>query len=394
MGSFSVALISHEFPPYMFGGISSNCLDLAYALSKNRIYTTVVSGKPGNAVSEEFNSHLKIIRLPCIDLPPRYLWFQLQNFKFLSKLLVKHDVIHGVNPLSSAFSIFLMKRARKPIVTSVHEIYSKELSVFLRLPFSLFSSFKDFVVNVIGYPLNESLVRICLMSSDHVVVCGFSTYRDILDKYCNIDINKISIIPNGINFDKINSIREDGSDDDFSITFFGRLVARKGILHLLKAVIILKKIFPRITLHIFGDGPLKEKLKEISIDYKIYKHLIIHGRVPYEQLIKNIKRSTVIALPSLYEVGPFISALEAMACRKPVVAFDFPFTREFISNMSTGVLVKPGDIKDLVEKIALLLSDKSLRTKLADNAYNYVKTNHNWDNLVQDYIRVYKSLIE
>jgi glycosyltransferase involved in cell wall biosynthesis len=159
-------------------------------------------------------------------------------------------------------------------------------------------------------------------------------------------------------------------------------------------VLLLKKTFPCITLHIFGEGPLKEILKKISRDYKINKQVILYGRVPYEQLISNIKRSAVIVLPSLYEVGPFISALEAMACRKPVVAFDFPFTREFISNMSTGVLAKPGDIKDLAEKIALLLSDKSIRIKLANNAYKYVKKNHNWDNLVQGYIRVYKSLIE
>jgi glycosyltransferase involved in cell wall biosynthesis len=392
MKSLKVALLSHEFPPYMFGGIASNCYDLALALSKRGISTTVFSGRSKSISVEKINRHLKIIRLPCLDFPPRFLWFQLQNFKTLLKLLGDYSIIHGVNPLSSAISIFVKKKLNKPTVTTIHEVYAKDLKAFTGSPLSEWSC-GDFLLHVLGYPLNESLVRSCLKASDHIVVCGSSTRRDMLEIYQNLDPQKVSVIYNGINFDKTNAISQNDFFSDASVTFFGRLILRKGILHLVNAVYTLRESFPDLRLHIFGRGPLERKIRKMSADFKMADRIVIHSHVSYEELIRNVKRSMVIALPSLYEVGPFISALEAMACKKPVIAFDFPFTREFISNMSTGLLAKPGDIKDLAEKIALLLSDKSLRQKLANNAYNYVKSNHDWDKLVQGYIKIYQSLL-
>jgi len=97
----------------------------------------------------------------------------------------------------------------------------------------------------------------------------------------------------------------------------------------------------------------------------------------------------VVALPSLFEVGPSIAALEAMACKKPIVAFDTPFTREFIGSMWDGLLAKPYDVNDFAEKLYLLLTDSKLRNKLGQNAYEYVKQNHNWSTLVKKHIGIY-----
>jgi glycosyltransferase involved in cell wall biosynthesis len=378
----------------MFGGISSNCFDLAYALSKRGILTTVFSGWPSRKmIIEEFNDYLKIVRLPYLDCPPRYLFFQAQNFKLFSNLLKEYDVIHGVNPLSSSFIFLLIKRLKKPLITSIHEVYLRDVSAFFNSPLSEWSC-GDFFMHVVGYPLNEFLVRTCLKASDHIVVCGHSALNDMLKVYRNLTLDKISVIYNGINFDKIKAPNKNASYEGDSITFFGRLIWRKGLIYLIKALSILKERFPYLTLQIFGRGPLEWKIKKLSTDLGIANRIAIHGQVSYERLIENVRKSAVVVLPSLYEVGPFISALEAMACKKPVITFDFPFTREFISNMSTGILAKPGDVKDLAEKIDLLLSNKNLREKLSYNAYNYVKRNHDWNKLVDAYLEVYRSLLK
>jgi predicted AlkP superfamily pyrophosphatase or phosphodiesterase len=72
-------------------------------------------------------------------------------------------------------------------------------------------------------------------------------------------------------------------------------------------------------------------------------------------------------------VGPFVSALETMACKKPVVLFDLPFAREFMKDMYNGLMAKPMDVEDLSNKIGLLLSDRKLALKLGQNAFQYVK---------------------
>jgi len=110
-------------------------------------------------------------------------------------------------------------------------------------------------------------------------------------------------------------------------------------------------------------------------------------------LIAKIKTADVVVLPSTHEVGPFIAALETMACKKPVVAFDMPFTREFIFNMKNGILARVGSVEDLHDKIRLLLSDKKLRHRLGENAYNHVIKEHNWDTAIEKYVRIYENCL-
>lgn len=392
MNNIRVALISHEFPPYMFGGISSNCYDLAHSLSKRGVATTVFCGKSNKMYVEELNECLKVVRLPCLGIPPRFLWFQLQNFKTLLKLLQEHTIIHCVNPLSSAITMFLKSKLNKPTVVSIHEIYSKDMKTFVNSPFSEWSLW-DFCLHVLGYPLNEISVRSCLVRSDHVVVCGSSTRNEMVKTYRNLDSKKISVIYNGINFEKINEIEDHSSrGNDCSIVYFGRLIWRKGILHLVKAISFLRRDFPSVKLKIFGKGPLEQKIRTTSTKLNLHDKVDLHGHVPYRELIENIKKSNVVVLPSFYEVGPFISALEAMACKKPVVVFDFSFTREFILNMRNGVMAEKGDARDLSEKISLLLQNKNLRHKIGENAYEYVRAKHDWNVLVNRYLKIYESL--
>lgn len=393
MNDLKVALISHEFPPYMFGGISSNCHDLAHSLSKKGVATTVFCGKSQEAYIEKINECLKVVRLPCLDIPPRFLWFQLQNFKILLRLLQEHTIIHCVNPLSSAMSIVLKSKLNKPTVVSIHEIYSQDLRTFINSPFSEWSLW-DFCQHVLGYPLNEISVRSCLKSSDHIVVCGYSTRNELVKSYQSLDLQKISVIYNGIDFDKINRIENPSPrENDDSIIYYGRLIWRKGIFYLVKALSLLTRDFPDLKLRIFGMGPLEHKIRTLSTKLNLSDNVDFCGHAPYGELIGNIKKSNVVVLPSLYEVGPFISALEAMACKKPLVVFDLPFTREFVSNMHNGIMVKTGDVKDLSEKISSLLHSKNLCRRLGENAHESIRKKHNWDVLVDRYLNIYKSLI-
>jgi N,N'-diacetylbacillosaminyl-diphospho-undecaprenol alpha-1,3-N-acetylgalactosaminyltransferase len=110
--------------------------------------------------------------------------------------------------------------------------------------------------------------------------------------------------------------------------------------------------------------------------------------VPREELFKKIREASLVVLPSIHEAQP-VSMLEAMACKKPVVAFDFPFSNELVQNMYNGLLAKSGDVKDLSDKIRLLLTDRQLRLDLGQNAYEYVEKSHNWDTLAEKYIELY-----
>ncbi len=403
MDNFKVALVSHEFPPFEIGGIGIHCYDLAYNLSKKRIHTVVICGKSPRLQVEKPNSHLEIVRLPYVSVPPKYFWFQIQNLKAMRKLFDECSVVHGVNPWSSAMEAEYLSRIGKPFIATCHHSALHEMKEFLCLPAKEWT-LGNFSIAVMAYPLNKVLMDACFKFSEHLIVPGYSTLNYLKKSGEKLNLKKTSVIYNGVDFDKIkNATNETNQKHEertlrheqecLSIAFHGRLISTKGIMYLLDAFEILTKTFPNLLLNIFGRGPLEKRIKMKIHKLGLQSRVILHGYVPYDHLIKQVSMATVVVLPSVVEVGPFIAALEAMACKRPIAMFDFPFSREFIKPNETGVLAKPLDAKDLAEKIQLLLQDSELRSKIGENAYKYVRENHDWTKIVDKYIAIYREVL-
>jgi glycosyltransferase involved in cell wall biosynthesis len=395
LDSFKVALISEEFPPFMFGGIGSVCHDLANALSKKGISTTVFCGKTGKMTTDKIDDKLEIIRLPCLNFPPRFLWFQLQNLRLFSKLLRGYDVLHIVNPQIGLAVAYIGKVLKKPMVTSVHGAYLFALKKYFNAPFAYWD-LKDFTATFLGYPLHGLNFDFCLRNANHVAVCSFSTLAELKSAHPYLKMEKTSVIYNGIHIDE-NSARsnygcsKNSQEECCSIISYGRLIYPKGFTYLIKAVANIRRDFPHVNVQIFGNGPLKEKLVDLISRLGLREKISISGFVPREELMKKVRQASIAVFPSLHEAQP-VAILEAMGCKKPVVAFEFPFSREIISDMHNGLLAKPANVEELSNKIKVLLADEKLRTKLGQNAYEYVKEKHNWSTLCEKYIQLYKKV--
>ena len=386
-----VALISNEG-----GGISSVTRGLASALSKKKVFTTIIT--EGDAASykkeiETVNDYLEIIRLPVIYFPPRGLWFQLRHFHFLSNLLKQHSITHGISPQASVCLSFYKKKLNKPFITTIHSAYNFARREFLHTPVSHWT-LSDFGLHVIEHPWHHFMISSCLANSDHIVACSMNTLNELRATYKNVPMKRISAISNGIDFDEIESIRiEDDVDSDknnLSIVFAGRFFYLKGVLHLLRAMKTLSLNFKNVRLKIFGAGPLETRVKEFISKEGLRDTVLFRGRISHRQLIAEIKSSDFVVHPSLHEAQSML-ALEAMACMKPVVAFNAPFVHETIKNGYNGILAKPFDTVDLSEKIRILLEDTKLCRKLGRNAYSYVKLNHNWDLQTVQYLKIYEN---
>ena len=155
----------------------------------------------------------------------------------------------------------------------------------------------------------------------------------------------------------------------------------------------MKEEFPNIRLQIFGDGPFRNKIDNLISDLDLADNIEVRKFIPRAELWKRIDKAMLVALPSLHEAQS-VSMLEAMAFKKPLVAFDYPFSREIITDMENGVLAKQADVKDLTDKIRILIENEKLRTILGENANSYVRRRHNWNALVEEYIRLYKEAAE
>ena len=126
-----------------------------------------------------------------------------------------------------------------------------------------------------------------------------------------------------------------------------------------------------------------------KIDSKIDGNVKYCTSLPWPEAMETLKASQVFVLPSRVESVPQ-SILEAFFLKIPVIATNVGGIPELVTNNKTGILVKPNDPEDLLDKINYLLNDGELRKTLANNAYDFVLKNFSWEFLIGKYIKLYE----
>jgi len=384
-----VAIISHEG-----GGISSVTSGLARNLANKGIKTTVFTGAHSKSrQSIKLGDHLEFNYLPILNLPPRNYWFQALNLRTLFKELQDFDVIHGMSVNASFFLSLFKNKLGAPFVSTLHEDLRTSQRMFVNQPLSSWT-FKEAGFFLLEFPFYDIPAGRVFTNSDQITFCSYSLLKQVA-AYRKIDYNKVTVIHNGLDFDEIDGVPDEPADDEdaISVVFAGRLMRVKGALLLIEAFRRLGKDFCNVRLKIFGRGPSRNALEKTIVKYGLKDSVFLMGQVPHKKLISEIKKSHFVVFPSLNEAQPMF-VLEAMACKKPVVAFDLPFSREIINHMDTGLLAKPGDLDDLSVKIRLLATDADLRLKLGQAGCNYVRKEHNWGIQVEKYVAVYERAIK
>ena len=89
-----------------------------------------------------------------------------------------------------------------------------------------------------------------------------------------------------------------------------------------------------------------------------------------------------------------LAALEAMACEVPVVASRVGGLHEVIVDGSTGYLCSPHDVPCMIELVRGLLEDEDKRAAMGREARRRAVEKFAVDDIVDQYIAVYRSLLE
>jgi glycosyltransferase involved in cell wall biosynthesis len=141
-----------------------------------------------------------------------------------------------------------------------------------------------------------------------------------------------------------------------------RLRHEKGIDLLIEAFDLLIKEGFNIHLLIVGSGPDEDKLKKQVEDLGISGSITFYGAADWEAAIGIMSVMEIVVVPSRFE-GFGLTAAEAMAAGKPVIASDNFGLKEVVTDNETGLTFKTEDIYDLKEKLKILLNDPLLCRK-------------------------------
>jgi len=151
----------------------------------------------------------------------------------------------------------------------------------------------------------------------------------------------ISVVPNGIDLEYIRNSHPDAAQID--VVTVGRLLPHKRIDILLDSMALLHEAGLSTTCRIIGDGPqrtaLHDQARALGIEHAVdFRHDVWEQKDVYSLM----KAAKVAVFPSARE-GFGIAALEAIACRIPVVTTSAPdnIAQHLVARSAAGVVCEP-----------------------------------------------------
>ena len=162
---------------------------------------------------------------------------------------------------------------------------------------------------------------------------------------------------------------------DAEVLFVGRLVEKKGVTHLIRAMQEVRRTVPEAELVLAGDGPLRQALEREAAACGVPARFL--GVQTPAQVMELMRRAAVLCGPSIADsrgnaAGLPITFLEAQACGLPVIASTSGGTGEGIVHGVTGMLFTPGDETALASHLRTLLGDEMLRHRMSAAARKHV----------------------
>lgn len=223
------------------------------------------------------------------------------------------------------------------------------------------------------------------------------------------DVEKIGIIPPGVDLSRFYPIPEDEAKEvigippcDQVLLYVGRIEPLKGIDTLIEAIAYMHRSEPDLPfcLAVIGGDPHSlpdaqtaemKRLKELCNLNGLDDQVAFLGKRDQDLLPYYYSAAEAVVVPSHYESFGMV-ALEAMACGTPVVASQVGGLAYLVQDGVTGYTVPSNDVPALATRLSDLIRDKALRDRLGDQAAQSAKQ-FSWEIIARQIRDLYQELI-
>lgn len=129
--------------------------------------------------------------------------------------------------------------------------------------------------------------------------------------------------------------------------FVGGLIERKGVERLVQAFCVVAREEPAVTLTLFGEGPLRDRLIGLARSAGVADRLHLRGVVRHGELLAELPRYDLLLAPSVYETF-HLAVVEAVAAGVPVIVTRSGGPQEALAGVEkqVGVFVDVEDSPD------------------------------------------------
>jgi glycogen(starch) synthase len=383
-----VLMLSWEFPPRLVGGLGRHVDALTRALVAAGHEVHVVSRSHPDAPAEERRGNLHILRVdaspplvPYDDLVPWVLAFNTSVLAAATRLLRTQqvDVVHAHDWLVASAAIGVAESFDLPLVATVHATEYGRHQGHLPGPMN------RLIHGIEGWFVEHA---------DRTLVC--STYmNEQVRSLFGVPDHTIDTIPNGVEVDgleppadEVRALRRTLADDGTHLVLFaGRLEYEKGVQTVLHALERLTERIGAVRFLIAGIGTYSDELRRLVDELGLGHRVHFTGFLEERALRLHYAAADVAVAPSLYE--PFgLVATEAMACGTPVVVSDTGGLREIVAD-GTGLTFPPQDAEQLAARIAEIVLDRELATRLVARGRERIRERYDWADVAERTVEAY-----
>ncbi|HAL08892.1 MAG TPA: glycosyl transferase family 1 [Staphylococcus sp.] len=210
-----------------------------------------------------------------------------------------------------------------------------------------------------AYKKNEKFIIENADNIDGVIVLTDAQKQDILNEF---KVKNIYTISNFI------TIKEEPQSYQSNkvVGHISRMVPTKRLDLLIEVAEQVVKQDKEIKFEIYGEGPQKNKIKQMIDDKNLNDNVQLLGYTNNPQ--KCLEDFKLVLSTSQYE-GQGLSMIEAMLSKKPVIAFDIKYgPSDFIINGENGFLIENHDIQAMADKILKVVSNDQLAIGMGEKA--------------------------
>jgi glycosyltransferase involved in cell wall biosynthesis len=319
-----------------------------------------------------------------------YFYFTIFSFWISLYVLFKDgfDSIHCHNPPDTLFLSGIFYRIiGKKFVFDHHDL-SPELYL------SRFEIKKeDFLYKILLFTEKLNL------KFANVVIATNESYRDIDVKRGKIDKDKVFIVRNGPNLERVYLVPPDEElrkKGKIILGYLGTMGPQDGVDYLLRSLQYLVYEIGRTDFYcvIIGQGDSLEDLKTMARDLKLNDFVWFTGWIPHEDMLRYLSTVDICLDPNpsnpLNDVSTWIKVMEYMALGKPTISFSLKETR--FTARDAAYYVSPNKVDEYARGILELMNNKNMRDEMGKVGKKRIQEDLNWSIVSGNLLSAYQYL--
>ncbi len=361
---------------FRMGGAENKLWELVEHLDPEKFESFVANVGPSGPLEDRF----KAIDVPVFDCSRKHRFDVAPIFK-LKKIMQQHkiDVVQNTLFWADMVGSMAARLAKVPAIISwetvTHEGNPYHAELQRRFGYQIAMKFTD-----------------CVAAVSHEIKQSLQTRR-------NLPAEMIEVIHYGVDLQKFSpddtsAVKREElgfSPDDVAIVIVARLEKVKGHRYFIEAFSKIAARYPQARVIFVGDGAERNMLENLAHKAGLNGQLQFLGiRHDVPHILNAVD---FFVLPSIAGEGLPNVVLEAMACRKPVVAADVGGTAEAVADGKNGFIFPPKDVDKMAAALEKLISDRSLLQEFSAKSRQIAETDFSLAKEVNAFQQLYLKLL-